>query len=134
MSECKEFPLCPLCGKAPIVGNESCRCGTLCCPLCDKHVRLAIWQTRPVEDGLRAEIEKLESALVDMMKLGINRVKDLRAENDALKAALRELRESQYRKHYAHFNLTCNGCQALYGEDCAPDCPWAAAGKLLEEE
>ena len=61
MSE--ELKGCPFCGKAPIVGNEFCRCGTLCCPLCDKHVRLAIWQTRPVEDGLRSERDRLLKAL-----------------------------------------------------------------------
>jgi len=143
MSECQELKPCPFCG----CENISIKVGVyrngdtsiVECEDCNGGIEtpddaVAIWNSRPVEDELRAEIEKLESALVDMMKLGINRVKDLRAENDALKAALRELRESQYRKHYAHFNLTCNGCQALYGEDCAPDCPWAAAGKLLEEE
>ena len=113
MSE--ELKGCPFCGKAPIVGNESCRCGTLCCPLCDKHVRLAIWQTRPVEDGLRAEIEKLESddeskwakhymaendALkgeIDGLRRGIKTIESLTEivsrKNDALKAALRELLE-----------------------------------------
>ena len=61
-------------------------------------------------------------------------IRKLTAENAALKAALRELWKSQYRKHYAHFNLTCNGCQALYGEDCAPDCPWLKANELLDND
>jgi len=67
MSE--ELKGCPFCGKAPIVGNEFCRCGTLCCPLCDKHVRLAIWQTRPVEDGLRAEIEQLDGKYLHLQEI-----------------------------------------------------------------
>ena len=148
MSECQELKPCPFCG----CENISIKVGVyrngdtsiVECEDCNGGIEtpddaVAIWNSRPVEDELRAEIEKLESALVDMMKLGINRVKDLRAENDALKAALRALVKTEYVLHYNSVEDVnegyCPHChRAKYVGEHHPDCPWVAAGKLLEEE
>ena len=132
MSKCQELRLCLVCGEVPEVDDiDYVRCVNEDCLLYLLTFLLDEWQApRLVEDGLRSELESESAWARDYLA----QYQAEHARNLNLKAALRELRESQYRKHYAHFNLTCNGCQALYGEDCAPDCPWAAAGKLLEEE
>lgn len=71
---------CPFCGEAPhmMVWNDASRpgtdiecvgmdCPTRGCEVCvkgDDHERRAIaaWNTRPVEDALRAEVERLRTA------------------------------------------------------------------------
>jgi len=54
---------CPFCGTQPIGGCMMCNCIDE-----DGHVDPEVWNNRPIEDALRAEIEQLKKA--------IRRVKD----------------------------------------------------------
>ncbi len=55
---------CPFCGKAAVPWGR----GDVCCPSDDDpcgaaFFSIAEWQTRPIEDALRARAEKAEAAL-----------------------------------------------------------------------
>jgi hypothetical protein len=63
---------CPFCGKLPIVidemGDEWARCKTLaCCAFSDSFL-LWDWNTRPIEDALR---KQLEVAMMAMKKANL---------------------------------------------------------------
>ena len=74
MSECQELKGCPFCGAAPEVDdavdyvrcvNDDCVIGSLLIPL-----HLPEWQApRPIEDGLRAEIEQLDGKYLHLQEI-----------------------------------------------------------------
>jgi len=59
MSELKP---CPFCGKMPKVEpNGDCYCDYYICPMAPDSYMPKDWNTRPIEDALRARIAELEA-------------------------------------------------------------------------
>jgi len=66
-----ELKACPFCGKAPLVrslGAEMIICPNGCVFMATDD-RLERWNTRPLEDALKAENAKLREALTDLLSL-----------------------------------------------------------------
>lgn len=63
---------CPFCGETDQFGNENCVCGS------DELQRMSrgAWNTRPREDALEAEIERLQDELEKMRKASSTRFLD----------------------------------------------------------
>ena len=92
----EERKTCPFCGKLP-TGNDLIMCHNDKCPLGYygwKHaMSLDAWQTRPIEDALRAELERLREEIAR-----------LKAELERAQARIAELEEqnTQRRQHVSN--------------------------------
>jgi len=75
MSE--ELKGCPLCGEkankprasALLQGVDNTFCTNRMCPMSSINITLDEWQTRPIEDGLRAEIEQLDGKYLHLQEI-----------------------------------------------------------------
>ena len=109
------------------------------------------WNTRPVEEALRVEIDRLNKILNLTLESGVASVKKLREENAKLRAENEHLKVGCYFKKYQDIkaalkkalpddpylenDVYCYRCGGNKFDDVhTPDCPWLAAGELLEED
>ena len=74
MSE--ELRPCPFCGEEPVQSGNFVACGNENCPTCDNYwtdpqiLTIEQWNTRPIEDELRAEIERLKVRIEELEAAG----------------------------------------------------------------
>jgi len=62
-----ELRPCPLCGAMPtVLRGVNVSCSTLGCLLQENTVSVERWNTRPIEDGLRARIAELEAEVAEL--------------------------------------------------------------------
>lgn len=62
---------CPFCGKMPEVEpNGDCYCDYYICPMAPDSYMPKDWNTRPIEDELRAEIERLKVRIEELEAAG----------------------------------------------------------------
>ena len=115
MSELKPIP-CPICKLIPHVNeNKSVLCYRGTSPKHRVYAQtIEQWNTRPIEDALRAEnaellkqVAGLESALIGVEHVHMDN-EELRAEN----AELRE-KENAMKKVFDEYAETLDGCDAL---------------------
>ena len=58
---------CPFCGKMPEVEpNGDCYCDYYICPMAPDSYMPKDWNTRPIEDALRARIAELEAEIYQL--------------------------------------------------------------------
>ena len=60
-----ELKACPFCGDSELV-NSSLYEGHVFCTNCGADMHVDIWQSRPIEDGLRAELARLTAELAEL--------------------------------------------------------------------
>ena len=71
-----ELKSCPFCGNEPVVEGNLVACNNLNCPTHDNYWTDPMiftcdqWNTRPIEDGLRARIAELESLVEQLIWVG----------------------------------------------------------------
>lgn len=135
-----ELKLCPFCGQPARFLESILNRGGVSCSNheCISWIRTTpeIWNARPVEDALRAENERLreveDKALEQSeyiqthglteyeLALKDAEIKQLRAENDRLRAALEAV-------EYADMESRCPWCGNWYNKGHAPNCQRQAA-------
>lgn len=62
-----ELKPCPFCGELPEVIKEEyqeCQCVTPGCPMYVYVCKFERWNTRPIEDALRAEVKRLRAEIL----------------------------------------------------------------------
>lgn len=97
---------CPCCASpgegysGATIGDWAC-CSKESCPLSIEWVKLVVWQSRPIEDALRAEVERLKEQLEDAQQdnqdaewLEGLHVSEWKARTESAEARVAELEES----------------------------------------
>ena len=113
-----ELKACPFCGDSGIE-NSSLYEGHVFCTNCGADMHVDIWQSRPIEDGLRAELARRDEIIA-------------RLKEDAERLASNYVIEA-----FPHEWVCRGGCHhwARFGEqiDHAPDCPITLHRALMKE-
>ena len=72
----EELRPCPFCGEMPITENNFAACANKSCPTYDNYwtnpqiLTIEHWNTRPIEDALRARIVRLKAFIDQLIEAG----------------------------------------------------------------
>lgn len=142
MSE--ELKACPFCGCEEVSLSEimpnMVLCSNIDCYFYAVYTPVMIWQSRPIEDELRAEIVRLKEdneKWRQLLKTQTSIFRDLTNKIEKLKEDAERLASTYVVEVFPHEWVCRGGCHhwARFGEqiDHAPDCPVTLHRQLMKE-